>query len=960
MASFDDIRDKGLLSSRGMDLLRTRQERMKTKSVQEVRIIEKIAQDQREIEKIMQNAGNNFEASLDDLGRLSSRIEEYKKLLQQLEKGRTFSAEKQFKSGMRTAMSSRALHEDVSQAARSPNTFSSALEIAKNLTTAEIQSEFERHKQLATRQSSRISETSEDIKGNEAKLENQLRTREKAIQQAGMFQAALGAQKKLGLDMESRYFHAHDVTQRAIKDRARDDIAKGVEENRFGDRAKVEEDLAKATERLISTFEKFNNVVDKSSKEAAELANEFDKVEREVDQHKMVLQEMGRQGGGGGGGGGLQTGMSMIGNLGTIGVTGANMYRYIQITSELQKMQNSIGFAQVQNTRFQDQYEAGRGNMGALRRVMTDQASREAAFGTEMGEREGIASGVQAVSRGGQAIGATKDAVDPAKDIIKTAKRLWGGATEGGAAGAGANMLLGAVADASPTIAAAGQDITAYLKKIPQEQTALQSQALFRQREDEMHKIDDMMMQQTRDAALSTTLATRGLGAGRRESIVRALTTPETREKLARDTGLSNEEISSVTRAGVSTLGTEFRGIEDIRRAGQLSRAGYFEDPNQMLQARGMLTQGGGDQKDLETIMKNAVANGMDSSKSIMDMVQGVTSLSNSGIGFGTSLTAGSTEVLGRTLDELRSTGMNANLAMGTAQHTANLVSATASDSSLSLHNVIEHARIGQRFGDLSVNERERLAKLTPEEFAELEAAKKEGDAAFQEKGVSLGIAKSVMDDPEGLKDLRGMMAQQTTLSLLGGVGQKDNEQGQDMAKIISEKAERGETNWTTEERRFAATKGVNLTAMGAAVSGGEAKKGGLAGGPVGARTSSGEMDKTATAISDARMFSDGAKRIEKAAGSFDNLGKTLERVATMLDPTKMANATKEAADQHGFSKGQFDVSVQPFTTAVDAVAEGLQKLSSVIDKINNKFGDRLPSGASDLLKNVNPRQGRK
>lgn len=960
MANFDDIKDKGLLSSRGMDLLRTRQERMKTKSVQEVRVIEKIAQDQKEIEKIMQNVGSNFEANLDDLGRLSSRIEEYKKLLSQLEKGRTFGADKQFKSGMRTAMSSRALHEDISHTARSPNTFSSALEIAKNLTTAEIQSELDRNKQLAARQSSRIAETSEDVKGNEAKLENQLRTREKAISQAGMYQAALSAQKKMGLDMESRYFNAYEVTQKAIKERTRDDIKQGVDDNRFGSKAEVEENLAKATERLITTFEKFNAVVDKSSKEAAELANEFDRAEREVDQHKMVLAEMGRNGGGGGGGNGLQTGMSMMGNLGTLAVTGANMYRHIQVTSELQKMQNAVGFAQVQNTRFQDQYEAGRGNMAALRRVLSNQAGAEAAFGNEMGEREGIASGVQAAGRVGQAVGSLKDGVDPAKDIGRSIKRLWGGATEGGGVGAAANVFLGAAADASPTIGAAGQDITAYLKKIPQEQTALQSQSLYRQLQDTINQIGDTSSQQARDVLLNTTMATRGLGAGRREGVVRPLTTASTRERLARETGLSNDEITSVTRSGVGALGSEFGGINDIRRAGQLSRAGYFEDPSQMLQARGALSSAGGGQKDLETIMKNAVANGMDSSKSIMDMVQGVTSLSQSGVGFGTSLTAGSTEVLGRTMDALRSSGMNANMAMGTAQHTAAMVSATASDTSLSLHNVVEQARIGQRFGDLTPRERHRLGRITPEQLAELEAARKEGDAAFQEKGISLGIAKSVMNDPTALKDLRGITAQQTTLQLLGGVGQGTDEQGRDMAKVISEKAERGETNWTDEERRFAAMNEINLNAVGAAVSGGSAKQGGLAGGPVGGRTASGEMDKTATAISDARMFSDGAKRIEKAAGSFDNLGKTLERVASMLDPTKMAEATKNAADQHGFSKGQFDMNIQPFTTAVDAVAEGLQKLSGVIDKINAKYGDRLPAGASDLMKNINPRQGRK
>lgn len=963
MANFDNIKDKGLLSSRGMDLLRTRQERMKTKSVQEVRVIEKIAQDQKEIEKIMQNVGNNFEANLDDLGRLSSRIEEYKKLLSQLEKGRTFSADKQFKSGMRTAMSSRALHEDIGQVSRSPNTFSSALEIAKNMTTAEIQSELERNKQLASRQSSRISETAQDVKGNEAKLETQLRTREKAIQQAGMYQSALGTQKKLGLDMESRYFNAYDVTQKAIKERAREDISKGVAENRFGDRSQVEEKLSQATERLISTFEKFNSIVDKSSKEAAELANEFDKAQKEVDQHKMVRDEMNRSGGGGGGGGGLQTGMSMMGNLGTLGVTGANMYRYIQITSELQKMQNSVGFAQVQNTRFQDQYDAGRGNMSAFRRVTTDQAGLEAAFGTEMGEREGIAAGVQAVGRGGQAAGALKDSVDPAKDIVRTVKRLWGGATEGGALSAGANMLLGAAADASPAIGAAGQDITAYLKKIPQEQTALQSQSLYRQLQDTINQIGDASMQQARDVLLDTTMATRGMGAGRREGVVSALTDPQNRQRLAKDTGMSNEEIASATRTGVSALGSQFKGIADIRSAGQLSRAGYFEDPNQMLQARGMLSNvGGGSQKDLETIMKNAVANGMDSSKNIMDMVSGVTALSENGASLGIDMVSGVTEMLGRSIDSLRGAGVDKNMATTAAQRGMGVIDATASDSSLSLHNVVEMARIGQEFGDLSYREKQRVSRMTPTEIAQLQAAKAESPEAYEELGIKLGIPKSIMDEKGALDKVRDITAQQTIFSRTGGIGQGNNAEGVDRTKAIYDKVTKfGYESLDAEDRRF-----YNMSAGNSAdaelplLGPGAANKENLATGPVGARTTSGELDKTATAISDARMFSDGARRIEKAAGGFDNLGKKLELLASKLDPATMAEATRNAAEEHGFSKGQFDATIKPFTTAVDTVADGLLKLSSVIEKINNKFGDKLPPGASDLLKNINPRQGRK
>lgn len=947
--AFDDIKDKGLLSSRGGELLRTRQERMKTRSVEEAHLIEKIARDQKEIEKLTANMSESFEKKLNDLGKFSERVQKHKEDLSSLEVKRVFSSNKQFMSGMRTAMSNRALHEDISQSARAPTTFSNALEIAKNMTTAEIQAQMYKNRHAAARQSANISEAAEHIEGNEAKFERQLHNREKSIQQAGMYQAALGAQKKLGLDMESRYYRAADVTQKAIRERAQSDIAQGVQEGRFGSKSEVETKLASATERLINTFEKLNSTVDKSSKEAAELANEFDKVEKEFNQHKMVLGEMGR-GGGGGGGSGLQTGLSMMGNIGSLAVTGANMYRDIRITSELQKMQNSVGFAQVQNTRFQDAYGAGRGDMSAVRRVLTDQASMEAAFGNEMGEREGIASGVQAAGRIGQAGGALKDSIDPAKSFGKSLKRVWGGSTEAGPVGGAANVFLGAAADASPTIAAAGHDINAYLKKIPQEQTALQAQSLYRQREDTINQIGDQSSQEARDVTLGTGMATRGLGS-RREGVLRGLTDAGSREALARETGMSSNELISATRTGTDSLGSEFGGVGDIRQAGQLSRAGYFNDANQALQARGMLSEVGGGQKDLENILRNAVANGMDSSKSIMEMVSGIVSMSEKGAGLGIDMSSGVTETLGRAIDAARGRGVSENMAGGVARNSAALASSLASNSDLNFHNVLEFAEIGQQFPGMNAAQKSAAAKATPEQLDVLDGL---SGKAREDAAARMGLL-SVVRQPGGLKNLRKTMGRQGMMQALGGVGQARNASGQDLSSSITNKIASGE-QLTLEEIDFAGGKGFSPEELSAVYRGGPSKKKDFSTSPKGGMSESVELDKASTALTDAKMFAEGAKRIEKAAGSFDSLGKTLNMIASKLDVSQMADATGKAAEDHGFSKGQFDTTIKPFTTAVDTVVEGFEKLMGVLNKINSKYGNGAP-GSGGLINNPNPRQ---
>lgn len=941
--AFDDIKDKGLLSSRGMELLKARQERIQTKSVSEVRVINKITQDLAEIDKIIAAADGAIDDRLKQIKFLSERTEESKKLLSQLERQRHHGAEKQFQSTMRTSMSSNVTMQDINSVTRSPTSFSSALELARGMSASDIQSEFHRNRSLAVRESSRVAETSQDVKGNEEKLMAQLRVRERAINQAGLFQAAQTTQKRLGLDPESRYYNAYETSQKTERDLTNMGIRNDVRSGAIGDKGKVEEQLQAAMQKLVATFEKLNAVADKSSKEASDLADEFDQASTEIDKHKVALSEINKMGGGGGGAGML----SLIGNLGTLGMAGSQAYRHIGVTSEMSQMQNRIGFAGIQNSRFNDGLGGARGDMSALRRVLSGQAAGEAGFGLQMGNREGMAAAGELSGQVGRAIGASEDAILSVQGVGNSAMRAIKGAPAAGV-GAAVNVAAGAMADASPEYLRAVQMGTDYGKQIPQGQTAIQAAQTYRQLQDAINSINDQSSQSARDFQFGMGGATRGLGGGR-EGIMSQMMNPSMRMGLA-EIGMSNEDIMRATSSGAGALGRGFSGA-DIGRGGELSRLGMLQSPDQYMGLRGQLAGSGGGAGDLETILKNAVANGMDSSKNIVEMVQGITSISQRSADAGINTIAGSTQVMGRSLDTLIGGGMSANMAGGVAQRSGQLAGDLTSNKGNDIYNAVEFAELQKAFPGAKPWELNRMANMTPDQLQELVGAFEGGDQGkIKQARTSMGASQ--ITTLEQARSVQGIAQRQ-------GMGALTGMPGSDMA-IQASILSKDPSEYTEEERMFAAAQGISrhgASGMGtaAALSPGRARSGALPTG-VGGFSGSAEQDRAAGAMSDAKLFSAGVDNFNKAIGSFANLGDTMLAVAKILDPAKMANATKNAAESMSFSEGQFSDKMMPFTNAIveasDAVNQFMEAVSRASKQLSGGGGAANPSG------NVNPRQG--
>lgn len=1139
MAGFDDIKDKGLLSSRGQDLLKARQERIQNKSVQEVRILEKLAQDLQDIDKLTHNLDVEFDKKLSEITRLNQRVEELKKAAAQVERGRIHGAEKSFRQAAMTMTGSSATVSDIAAASRASSTLGPAITMAGSMSTSSLEDYIASRKSLLARQNERIRDTSSHIEGNELTFGTQVNVRNQLISQIGQASAALSAQRKLGIDTQSSYYNAFDTTNRIRSEQELGAIRSGVSSGAFGDRRQVQEQLDVVSKRLISTFEQLDAAVKSGSKETGDLAKQFNQLEKEYKRNKDILSEMQRAGVGGGGGG-LTVAGGIIGNIGTIAQGIGQGSRYVGVTSELMQAQNRIGFANLANSRFQDAYSATQGDMSALRRVMSDQYGEQVRRGLLMSGREDIAKLIETAGTGAKAIGGAMDSIGSVGSVRNFLSSGIGGI---------ASSVTGGLAKATPDALAFTQNITDYSKQITQGQTFLQSAQQMRALQDAVSQIGDFSSQAAYSGLRGMTLGTRGLGVGAvggnyyggtsftgtgslgragllptnearmpsgvnmdaytkaimqiesggradatnpqssayglyqitndtarsagvnpadmrltgsakndvwaiaaqnramtrltkanrdrlvnmrkmypdassmysdeellagshyagsggmskflesgmdntvsginkgipayidkfrrtrlgtgeadasggtggltnqgilgggdRQNVLALLSNPQMIDMIARQAGLSGKDVQGLLGAGVGGLGKEFaRGggigaINDITRAGELSRIGYMQSPEQYFQARSAMTGVGGGAQDFEEILKNAVANGMDASKNIMEMVNATASLAQRSAQSGIAAFGGAAEGLGMGIDALRRTGVSENMATGAAAAAAQASESMAGDKGANIANVIETARLRKNFGKAELWQLEAMRTASPAQIRQLRNLYRAGKTKeAEELGIKMGVGgEGGVTSLAGAESLLEASTEQVTRQTTGfGVNRE-------MEESIQE-ARRSGRALSPRERAF-----INARAQGnAGVSGdalfgynspvGGPRKGTLATAP-GGIVGSGEDTIRSGAVADSKVFADGVENFNKAIGGLEALGSTMMKVSEALKPDEFAKSVKDAASEFKIPTKAFGDSVKDFNTAVGDLVRAVKNIT----------------GSKSLEVQVNPNQTRK
>ena len=917
-------KDKNLLSSRGEEILRARREKTTTPSVNEVRVNQRISQDLSDMDKMISNTSISLDKRLEAISGIQARVDELKKLSASLASPRMYSAEKSFQSSMRTALGSRMTGEDISRYRHASSTTGSSITAASGLSTNTIEERIQQRSVELGRQDERIREAVSTLEPGQSDraIRGMMGQRERMMRDIGINQSALQTQKKLGLDTRSQYFEAADITQKMRSTQFEKDIREDVRAGKGGSASDAQAQLDVASRKLIVTFEKFDAAIKAGTKDADELAKEFNKVKEEVDKSNIQLDEHRRSGGGGRGslisaiGGGLE-------NLGTGVQAGGAMYRQWGIQREMDTSRLQTGFLNIANQRFQDSQAAAGGDMSAVLRIQRGSYGKAFGFAGEMAGKE---------------VNASK------AEMIGGATSTIGSMLKGGVAGAAGGAMLGSVVPGLGTgvgavlggiggvISAGASGVTQTSGRIAELQSGAVQASMYQQAfatkmaEDTARQaMDAAVLQRSMDFTRGSWKSSSGSGSSR-SGINDRTRGVEFQRLMANSYALSQEDVLGLTQAGIGSLGKQFR-TSDIGRAGAFSNAG-MGSPEQYMAMRGQISKAGGSDRDMETILRNAVASGMDSSKNIADMTNTMTRIASSSSAGGVSTLGGAAARVASTVEALKMSGVPENMRADSAAKIGDQYSGILNQRKVDIPSLVQSAalfnKLGLRSGTLAG---EAAAKMKPEQIQALltklqdpsttdEQKRKAIDDAGQ--GTWKGLADDLKSAPEKLKTLSGI-ARQKVVSDITQAYAYGSKEGALLNKAAlspeslteAEKKEANKIYAATGAARF----GVPNEKLDATIAYGDLNNVASLGKMTGSPKDVGFQADQAGALGGVTEYAAGLKLINN---NFTEILATMKNEATNLDPEKFKDIFKA-------STGPLDDSVAKLARTVEALNLKLQ-----------------------------------
>ena len=825
MASFDDIKKQLNIGSK---LLQKREQRSTTRSVEEVRELEKISnalkgkeEFLKEIDKISKQIAdysNEYDKAISDrMSSLSELVEMKSQLSKQLPNiERQLSASRSrlrsmspahqqnvqnvFMRDVASAIGQRTVTHNIAQMQQSSAMLPGAVQASERFSSTELERRIERKRAMMEIQGERALKTAGNIEGREGVFASQMGQHERLQGEIAEAQAALGIQRKQGTDLRSRFFKAQDFGARLTNERKMDEArTQGL----GTDPSKAAADLKSIGDEYIATLSKFNKAMSESSEEAEDLGKKLNDLQDDYKRHETVLQAANASGGGGLMGRWSQGQGSIIGDIGRVVQAGGQVYREAAVTSELARTQAQIGIARAGNERIEDIRGAAGGDARSLHRVMTGLYSRQRREGEDMGDAAQTALGVEFAGKIGQSVDKLGSGImggigNAVKDAVGSAFSPGSGGMLGSVAKLGLKGTVGAVTGG---LSAAAGDVTSTAamgidlsKDITKTQTMLQRFNQIGDLADEINKPTYRQMQSGIDYSKGMRQAARGGGSRINQLMGAFAPGGDTLEGL---TGrfMSVDDVVGGFGAGVRGLGAQFGGMSDIRQGAGMVNAGRFESMGQFMQARGQMAGAGGGADDLETIMANAVAAGMDNSKNIMEMVGATTSLSNRSAQIGAVSYGGAAAVLGGATRAVSGIE-DRNVRMRAAASGMQAAAADMSDVGLDFASMQAFQQVREKFPGADFTEVQAIQRLSPDQISQLEK-----DPSYAER---LGLKSLVKGSKENVKHIRDI---QVGKALWKRAGLSDPK----MTSSIQEKLKRpaGKRLLSDEERQFALRLGL-------------------------------------------------------------------------------------------------------------------------------------------------------
>lgn len=739
----------------------------------------------------------------------------------------------------------------------------------------------------------------------------------------GIIEGSIGQQRRLGLDPQSNYEKILRKHEGVLSDRNKTTISSDVTSGKYQSQEAVTKEVIRLNDELVRSFKKLSEAQQNGVEDLTDLNTAYQETSKKYEEQKQILREMKDQGVGGSGSGKwgerLQT-------VGAIAMGAGELYRHAAITTEMQQVGNRIGFAELNNRRFNDVYEATQWNYAAGRRVMQDTYGQAVKWGETFYDRENIAGGIDVT--GGTAM---------------TAANAMEGYGKGGIGGALTGGLRSGISTVKSGISLG--------KGIEGQQSLLQRANLEYGLSNAVNAINDMTGQMGLDYIRGVGTASRGLGSSR--GGINKLFDADT-IKTMNQAGISTNDIPQLLSAGKGAMGGLFN-ISNIEKAGLAAQKGLTDSSGQYFNMLNMLSNTGGKQDNLENILAKAVTAGMDNSKNIMQMVEATAQLSQKNVITGFSSVSGISDAMARIGSTLGAAGVNPNMRSAIGVSTLEGMDRVLGSGDVTFGKMARMGELRSLFPKMDLTSRMAVSQLTAQQIETMRGMK--GEERTKYAG-TLGIAAEYTTD-ENLRKLTSAGITELTGNAIGMPGNWDK---------IKQATIKGDFSTLSDEDRRAASyyftkQGININAMGAIASGTgknisrqntdtrsgiDLVKGALG---EGNRIDAFESMNISSAIATGKLTSRGVGQ-----STPENMA-TLSNATANLDPAKYAEQTRQAAEN-------FALSTTTINKTFNDVNENLKKfggiLADIVDKVGAKSTTFSEVSKVNLTTQAKPYQGLK
>jgi len=916
--------------SRYMEELAAREQRIRMPSaaITETDIeLSRVAQERRELQRAYPSGtSEEYTKKSEQLDRRTKRIEAERA---QIQERREDDASRLFQNRIMSMTRPERLETETRVMASSSSAALGAMRMSNARMDTDIERDISRNRRAQTRVSEQLREAARGIDqpGGREQFEKLANVLEDIKGRGAEMIGARDIQRRERRDLPGQLRTMGEISSEIEARRYSADIRGQVASGTVGSMKSEVQKLTGLEDTFLKLKKAIEEATDTTSDSFKELREQATEAGESFRKQKDIVDEMNRQGMGGGRKG-IDTARNVLGILSA----GTDVAKYGFIQSNMDKLAVQTQLANQINAESFDVMSATQGNMAAMRRISSNTYGANRAGGLELGSRMGAIQTAEAAAQLGDAV---------TRGLASTSDASIGAVFSGGTA-----TVAKAANEAAPSAAAAAKTGINLTKGIDVAQTQVSRTALGVGLEDAINAVPDAAMQAAFDFRMRARRSTIGMG-GARGAVYDQVISADQMKAMA-GFGIDIERQSDLAGLATREMGAKFLrgGTGVLRSAGRAEAAGIMGAESFIAQA-GALTNVGGGQKNLEEIMANAVARGVDNAKAISGLTTSIIGLASSSAARGIDVSMGATRQMLQGVEGLSRTGLSEEMKQAAAAGGLAKLNQVTSGTSLNLATMLERQAISNM--GLSQVQQINFQRMSATQVSQMQNLAESGDIqGLKDFEMMTGLSGKIVDQSGNIdKKFINQAVSAKVAKIRGGVG---GVLGSSAANAEKEAYLRGDISidkMSTEARDLLAMEG--LTGVSAAF-----KAGPASGKSPNLRTDSSELGaaQRAAVTGATGQVEQISQAVQMGGGPnfMTGVSQKLDRILGELDINKQGAAAAKSAEQMSLDTGKFNEGVSDFKEAAKLLRESIKENAAAVSV--KEYAQKLGEALIDAVKN--------